>query len=123
MALSSMKMVGNETEVSSFEIMEVSFSLCLQTFKLALVYRPGHPGTDRTFMNEFGMFLKDVSRHEKLLLCGDFNYWLDTPASKPYTEEFVGLLNANNIKNFVMMPTHVSAIHLTWCWRRLSLNL
>ena len=59
-------------------------------------------------MNEFGMFLEDVSRHEKLLLCGDFNYWLDTPASKPYTEEFVGLLNANNIKNFVMMPTHVS---------------
>ena len=37
-----------------------------------------------------------------------FDYWLDTPASKPYTEEFVGLLNANNIKNFVMMPTHVS---------------
>ena len=54
------------------------------------------------------MFLEDVSRHEKLLLCGDFNCWLDTPASKPYTEEFVGLLNANNIKNFVMMPTHVS---------------
>ena len=103
-----MKMVGNEIEVSSFEIMEVSFSLCLQTFKLAIVYRPGHPGTDRTFMNEFGMFLEGVSRHEKLLLCGDFNYWLDTPASKPYTEEFVGLLNANNMKNFVMMPTHVS---------------
>ena len=54
------------------------------------------------------MFLEDVSRHEKLLLCGDFSYWLDTPASKPYTEEFVGLLNANDIKNFVMMPTHVS---------------
>ena len=107
-ALSSMKIVGNQIEVSSFEIMEVSFSLCLQTFKLAVVYRPGHPGTDRTFMNEFGMFLEDVSRHEKLLLCGDFNYWLDTRASKPYTEEFLGLLNANNIKNFVMMPTHVS---------------
>ena len=106
-ALSSMKMVGNQIEVSSFEIIEVSFSLCLQTFKLAIVYRPGHPDTDRTFMNEFGMFL-DVSRHEKLLLCGDFNYWLETPASKPCTEEFLGLLNANNIKNFVMMPTHVS---------------
>ena len=62
-------------------IMEVSFSLCLQTLKLAIVYRPGHPGTDRTFMNEFGMFLEDVSRHEKLLLCGNFKYWLDTPAS------------------------------------------
>ena len=58
-----MKMVGNQIEVSSFEIMEVSFSLCLQTFKLAIVYRPGHSGTDRTFMNEFGMFLEDVSRH------------------------------------------------------------
>ena len=100
-----MKMVSNQIEVSSFETMEVSFSLCLQTFKLAIVYRPGHLGTDRTFMNEFGMFLEDVSRHENLLLCGDFNYWLDNPASKPYTEEFLGLLNTNDIKNFVMMPT------------------
>ena len=38
----------------------------------------------------------------------NFCYWLDTPALKPYTEEFLGLLNASNIKNFVMMPTHVS---------------
>ena len=71
-----MKMIGNEIEVSSFEIMELSFSLCLKTFKLAIVYCPGHPGTDRTFMNEIGMFLEDVSRHEKLLLCGEFYYWV-----------------------------------------------
>ena len=104
-----MKMVTNQIEVSSFEIMVVSFSLCLQTFGLAIVYHPGHPGTDRTFMNEFSMCLENVSsRHVKLFLCGDFNYWLDAPASKPYTEEFLSLLSANNIKNIATMPTDFS---------------
>ena len=54
-ALSSVRMVGNQIEVSSFKIMEVSLSLCLQTFKMAIVYRPDHPGTGRTFMNEFSI--------------------------------------------------------------------
>ena len=47
-------------EISSFEVMEVTFSLCLQTFRVAIIYRPGHPGTDRTFMDEFSLTLEGV---------------------------------------------------------------
>ena len=52
-------------------------------------------------------FLKMCQDKKNSLLCGDFTYWLDTPASKPCTGEFC-LLNVSNVKNFVMMPTHVS---------------
>ena len=51
-----------------------------------MLYRPGHPGTDRAFMEEFGQFLEILSVcREKLMICGDFIYWLDNPSVKPYT--------------------------------------
>ena len=73
------------------------------------LYRPGHPGTDRAFMEEFGQFLEILSVcREKSVICGDFNYWLDYPSLKPYTNEFMSLLDINNMSNFVQMPTHIS---------------
>ena len=108
-ALSSVKVVAGHTEISSFEVMEVTFSLCLQTFRLAIVYRPGHPGTDRTFMDEFSTILEGMlSGRGKPLICGDFNYWVDDPVSKPYTQEFMRMLDVNNMVNHVSVPTHVS---------------
>ena len=73
-----------------------------------IVYRPGHPDTDRDFMEEFGSFL------DGLLLVGgnsvicDFNYWVDDPSSKPFSAEFVELLDLSNFENFVSFPTHLS---------------
>ena len=108
-ALSGIKAVAGHTEISSFEVMEVAFSLCLQSFRVVIVYRPGHPGTDRTFMDEFSMFLESMmSGHGNPLICGDFNYWVDDPISKPYTQEFMRLLYINNMENHVSVPTHVS---------------
>ena len=76
---------------------------------MAILYRPGHPGTDRTFMEEFGQFLETLSVClEKLVICGDFDYWLDNPSLKPYTNEFMSLLDINNMSNYVQMPTHIS---------------
>ena len=108
-AISNIKPVSSDIEASSFELMEVCFSWHQQTFKLALVYRPGHSGTDRAFMEEFGFFLESLlARPEKLIICGDFNYWVDNPASKPFSAEFVELLDLNNLYNHVSMPTHMS---------------
>ena len=42
------------------------------------------------------------------MICGDFNYWLDNPSLKPYTSEFMSLLDINNMSNYVQMPTHIS---------------
>ena len=60
-------------------------------------------------MEEFGQFLEILSVcQEKLVICGDFNYWLDNPSLKPYTNEFMSLLDINNMSNYVQMPTHIS---------------
>ena len=40
--------------------------------------------------------------------CGDFNYWVDDPSSKPFSAEFVELLDRSNFENFVCFPTHLS---------------
>ena len=42
------------------------------------------------------------------VICGDFNYWVDGPSSKPFSAEFVELLDLRNFENFVSFPTHLS---------------
>ena len=107
--LSNVRVVPNHMDVSSFEFLEITFSLHLQNTRMAILYRPGHPGTDRAFMEEFGQFLEILSVcREKLVICGDFNYWPDNPSLKPYTNEFMSLLDINNISNYVQVPTHIS---------------
>ena len=96
-------------DVSSFEFLEITFSFHLQNIRMAILYHPGHPGIDRAFMEEFGQILS-VCR-EKLVICGDFNYWLDNPSLKSYTNEFMSLLDINNMSNYVQVPTHISGSH------------
>ena len=91
-------------QASSFELMGASFSCHHQTINIYIVYCPGHPGTDRAFMEEFGSFLDDLLLvGGNSVICGDFNYWVDDPSSKPFSAEFVELL-----ENFVSFPTHLS---------------
>ena len=45
------------------------------------------------------------------VICGDFNYWVDDPSSKPFSAEFVELLDLSNFENFVSIKyltlTHI----------------
>ena len=108
-ALSNVRVVPNHMDVSSFELLELTFSLHLQNTRMAILYCPGHPGTDRAFMKEFDQFLEVLSVcWVKLVICGDFNYWLDNPSLKSYTNEFMSLLDINNMSNYVQVPTHIS---------------
>ena len=108
-ALLNVRLVPNHMDVSSFEFLEITFSLHLQDIRMAILYRPGHPGSDRAFMEDFGQFLEILSVcWEKLVICGAFNYWLDNPSLKPCTNEFMSLLNINNMSNYVQVPTHIS---------------
>ena len=87
-ALSNVRAVSNHMDVFSFEFLEITFSLHLQNIRMAILYRPGHPGTDRAFIEEFGQFLEILSVcREKLVICGDFNYWLDNPSLKSYIND------------------------------------
>ena len=75
---------------------------------LIVVYRPGHAGTDRTFLEEFSSFLDSLlAVRGKIVICGDFNYWIDDPLSKPYSSEFLELLDISNFYNHVSSPTHL----------------
>ena len=108
-ALLNVRVVPNHMDVSSFEFLEITFSFHLQNIRMAILHRPGHPGTDRAFREEFGQFLEILSAClEKLVICGDFDYWLDNPSLKPYSNEFMSLLDINNMSNYVQMPTHIS---------------
>ena len=49
-----MLVVPNHMDVSSFEFLEVTFIFHLQNIRMAILYRPGHPGADCVFMKEFG---------------------------------------------------------------------
>ena len=116
-ALSNVIIVPNHMDVSSFEFLEITFSLHLQNTRMAILYRPGHPGTDRAFMEEFSQFLDILSLcREKLVICGDFNYWLDNPSLKPYTNEF----ESSRYKQYVKLCTSAHA-HF-WSHSRPSIN-
>ena len=41
--------------------LEITFSFHLQNIRMAILYRPGQPGTDRAFMEEFDQFLEILS--------------------------------------------------------------
>ena len=49
------------TWMSPLEFLEITFSFHLQNIRMAILYHPGHPGTDRAFMEEFGQFLEILS--------------------------------------------------------------
>ena len=92
---------------TSFEVMRAKFTSHGETLHLIVIYRPGHPGTDRTFFEEFGSFLDSLLEVSgKIVICGDFNYWVDDPLSKPFSCEFLELLDIYNYFNFVSSPTH-----------------
>ena len=76
---------------------------------MTILYHPGHPGTDCAFMEKFRQFLEILSVcQEKLVICGDFNYCLDNPSLKPYTNEFMSLLDIDSMLNYVQVPTDIS---------------
>ena len=83
-ALSNVRFVPNHMDVFSFEFLEITFNFHLQSIRMAILYRPGHPGTDCAFMEEFGQFLEILSVCWEKLVIGDINYWLDNPSVKPY---------------------------------------
>ena len=108
-ALSNVRVVPNHMDVSSFEFLKNTFRFHPQNIRMAILYRSGHPGTDCAFIEEFGRFLEILSVcREKLVICGDFNYWLDNPSLKPYTNEFISLLGISNMSNYVQVPTHIT---------------
>lgn len=108
-ALSSIRVVTTEILQNTFECICVRFCHSGKSMKVAVIYRAGHAGTDIAFMTEFGLFLETFFIDSDFaFVCGDFNYWMDDPGSKPFSSEFINLLNANNCANLVTEATHIA---------------
>ena len=98
-----------------FECLEVEINHQKQTYRIAIVYRPGHRGTDRIFMEEFGQFLEAFTiKSGCLIICGDFNYWIDNPTLKPFSSEFLDLICLNNLSKYVSQPNHLRYVDMCW---------
>lgn len=98
--------------VTAFEGMTLQFRVNGVLINFAIIYRPGHPGTDRIFLTEFDNFLTSFFTPNALsFISGDFNYWVDDPSGKPYSQEFLALLTSHNVINLISEPTH-SAGHI-----------
>ena len=91
-ALFNTRLLPVDLNVSTFEYMEVVKHKNCSVVRLALFYHPGHPGMDRIFMEEFDSFSESfLSINGKLLIFGDFNYWVDGLVLKPHSSEFLEL--------------------------------
>ena len=103
LAISNIKHGMAAFQASSFELMGPSFSCHRQTINIYIVYR-----TDRTFMEEFGSFFDGLLLvGGNRVICGDFNYWVDDPSSKPFSAEFVEL-DLSNFEIFFFFFSYTS---------------
>lgn len=95
----------------SFESLVCTFYFSNHFINTAVVYRPGHPGTDMLFMQEFNEFISSFSElgtGTHFFICGDFNYWVDNPSDKPSSLNFIEILDCHNCINSVRKPTHIA---------------
>ena len=91
------------------ELLEIFIQVQQNVLHFAVVYRPPKSGMESAFLHEFSTFCEEFSvKMGKLLICGDFNFWIDDPESKPGTYAFLELLNDHNLRNYVTSPTHVA---------------
>lgn len=106
-SFSNFKILSNFHFNDSFEALACTFYSSNFVINTAVIYRPGHPGTDSKFMQEFNEFLStftELGTH--FFICGDFNYWINNPSEKPPTFNFLEILDDHNCINSVSQPTH-----------------
>ena len=91
------------------ELLEIFLQVQQNALHLAVVYRPPTPWMDVAFLDEFSIFCDDFSvKTGKLLIYGDFNFWVDDPSLKPGTTTFLELLADHGLRNYVTSPTHIA---------------
>ena len=98
---------ASSSEHDFFENIELKFALNNLVYKIFVIYRP--PGADSSlFCEEFSSFLFDKKQtNTRNIYVGDYNIWVNYE-SDPKTDEFLGLLEIFDLKNFVSEPTHES---------------
>lgn len=105
----NVKILSNFHSGTAFEAISVAIHISNFVLNAALIYRPGHSGTDCSFLSDFNEFLGTFSElGHNFFLCGDYNYWLDDPSKNPFATSFVNILDSHNCINSVKQPTHAA---------------
>src|SRR5277367_3692247 len=92
---------------SSFEALCVNFSVSNFSCSLLTVYRPPSLSTC-TFISEFSSVLENLaSTSSELLITGDFNHHIDC-TSDPTVSQLLSLLDAFDLTQLIIFPTHSS---------------
>ena len=108
-SFSNFKLLSSFHSTDSFEALAFSLYYDKLKFNIAVIYRPGHAGTDLSFCEQFNEFLSSFTElGEHFLVCGDFNYWVDNPSKKHFTSNFLDILDSNDCINAVAGPTHIA---------------
>lgn len=105
--LTAFKVLPVEIRFTSFEHFICKFSVSGRLVAFCILYRPGTNVSPSIFMEEFQTLLESItSLYTTFYICGDFNFWPDDPENKPYTSEFLNLIDLYNCQNLITEPTH-----------------
>jgi exonuclease III len=84
-SLSGIKVLNSGANNFAFEKMTMSFTQNNKSVKISVIYRPGHPGTDIQFLEEFRTHIEWLQTLSgRIIIVGDYNYWIDSPNMKLY---------------------------------------
>jgi hypothetical protein len=101
--LRSIKMISH-AEFLSMECIELTFSCFSRKFRLINIYRPPSKSR-RLFIEEFDDLINSVILEDShLIICGDFNFWVDDRTSVD-SQRFLDCLHSLNLINHVTIPT------------------
>lgn len=96
--------IVNHPLATSFERISVNFKHEGQNLSFIVVYRPPDSGV-HLFFEEFDGLLESIDLlARKVVICGDFNFWLDDEANNN-ANSFKDMLMSNQLMNNVDRPT------------------
>ncbi len=103
----SVKKIDNLPSLNSFEYLDLRVRLTSVLLRLIIIYRPPSSSTSE-FIKDFATLLDSVVLvKEKLVLLGDFNFWVDSHSVNPAARAFITLTESFGLTQLVNEPTHI----------------
>lgn len=91
---------------SRFELFQVECEISGNKVVIIVIYRPPSSSVSM-FIDEFRLYLDTIDMvSAKVIVCGDFNLWLDDPEAR-YVQLFIDTMTTFNLVNTVDKPTTV----------------
>ena len=80
----------------TFEYIDIEILSNNKIIRIVALYRPPSNNTKKKFIEEFSNYLDTIDELKTIIICGDFNLWLDD-IEDSYTKEFMELLETHDL--------------------------